>query len=345
MLKCNQGLLLLKRENIFYFSRFTGSKSILFLTQNKKYIFIQEKYYEQVKQQCEGFEIILEKNIDVMEKIKNIALENSIDEILFEEETILLLEYRKLEKIGISLTNGNQLLYNLRMIKSEFELKAIKKSCEIVEKAISSVMSKLKLPMSERELALLLEFEAKKLGADSIDFLIVVSGERGALPHGRPSNKELLPNEFVTIDFGVVYGGYHSDITRTFFLGNTCSDKLKEIYNIVKEAQELGLSLVKEGVSTRFIDKSVREYIKQFNYDKFFVHGLGHGIGIEGHELPYLNETQDYILKENMVITIEPGIYIEGIGGVRIEDTVIVKKDGFVNLTPSSKEFKEIDLC
>lgn len=345
MLKCNQGLLLLKRENIFYFSRFTGSKSILFLTQNKKYIFIQEKYYEQVKQQCEGFEIILEKNIDVMEKIKNIALENSIDEILFEEETISLLEYRKLEKIGISLTNGNQLLYNLRMIKSEFELKAIKKSCEIVEKAISSVMSKLKLPMSERELALLLEFEAKKLGADSIDFLIVVSGERGALPHGRPSNKELLPNEFVTIDFGVVYGGYHSDITRTFFLGNTCSDKLKEIYNIVKEAQELGLSLVKEGVSTRFIDKSVREYIKQFNYDKFFVHGLGHGIGIEGHELPYLNETQDYILKENMVITIEPGIYIEGIGGVRIEDTVIVKKDGFVNLTPSSKEFKEIDLC
>lgn len=345
MLKVNQGLILFKKENIYYISKFTGSKSIVFLTNDKNYIFIQDKYVNQAKEQCKNFEIISTKDINVIEVIKKLSLENAINEIFFEEESISLLQYRELKKLNLILISGDILLSNMRVIKSQDELKLISSSCEIVDKSILSVMKKIKLPITEKELAILLELEVKKLGADSIDFLIVVSGERGALPHGRPSDKELKINELVTIDFGVIYKGYHSDITRTIPLGNKINEELKKIYNIVKEAQELGLSLVKEGANTRYIDNQVREFMKKFGYDKYFVHGLGHGIGIEGHELPYLNENEEYILKENMVITIEPGIYIQGIGGVRIEDTVIVTKTGYINLTPSSKEYKVVELC
>lgn len=345
MFKSNQGLILFKKENIYYISKFTGSKSIVFLTNDKKYIFIQDKYLNQAKEQCKEFQIISVKDIDVMEVIKQLSIENSIDEIYFEEESISLLQYRELERLNIPLISGDTLLSDMRIIKSQDELKLISSSCELVDRSISSVSKKIKLPITEKELALLLELEVKRLGADSIDFLIVVSGERGALPHGRPSEKEIKLNELITIDFGVVYKGYHSDITRTFALGNEINEELKKIYEIVKEAQELGLSLVKEGANTKYIDNEVREFIKRSGYGEYFVHGLGHGVGIEGHELPYLNENEEYILKENMVITIEPGIYIQGIGGVRIEDTVVVTKTGYINLTPSSKEYKEIDLC
>ena len=345
MLKSNQGFILFKKENIFYTSKFTGSKSIVFMTNNKKYIFLQDKYYNQAKEQCKDYEIISIKNIDVMQEISRLSSENLITEILFEEDTISLLQYRELKKLKLPLVDGSNILTKKRAIKSKEELNLIKLSCDIVDKAISSFIGKIKLPMTEKDLALLLEIEAKKLGADSIDFLIVVSGERGALPHGRPSEKYLSLGELITIDFGVVYKGYHSDITRTFALGNNINSKLKTIYEIVKNAQELGLSLIKAGVSTKFIDGEIRKFIDKFGYGEYFVHGLGHGVGIDGHELPFLNETEDYILKENMVITIEPGIYIQEIGGVRIEDTVIVTKTGFINLTPSSKEYKEINLC
>lgn len=345
MLKLNQGLILFKKENIFYISKFTGSKSIVFLTANKKYIFLQDKYLTQAREQCKDFEIISTKNINVMEIISNLSLQSSINEIYFEEESISLLQYCELKKLNLALIPGDTLLTEMRIIKSQDELNLISSSCKIVDNAISSVIEKIKLPMTEKQLSLLLEIEAKKLGADSIDFLIISSGKRGAIPHGRPSEKKLALNEFITIDFGVIYKGYHSDITRTFALGNNIDKELLKIYNIVNKAQNLGLSLVKEGVSTKYIDTEVRKFIKKHGYEKFFIHGLGHGVGIEGHELPYLNEKEEYILKENMVITIEPGIYIQDIGGVRIEDTVIVTKDGYINLTPSSKEYKEINLC
>src|SRR3989338_2098871 len=171
------------------------------------------------------------------------------------------------------------------------------------------------------------------IGVEKISFaLIVASGQNGAKPHARATNKKVAKGELITFDFGCFYNGYASDITRTVALGNV-SDKLAEIYETVKTAQELGCKAVKAGISGSEIDKICRDYISSKGYGEYFLHGTGHGAGMEVHELPYVSASNKEPLPENSVITVEPGIYIEGIGGVRIEDTVAVKKDGSINMS------------
>ena len=239
---------------------------------------------------------------------------------------------------------SEDLVENRRIIKKYDEIEKLKKSCDIAQKAIKRALDEFKINMSEKDLADNIERNAKKLGAEKIDFIIVVSGKRGALPHGRPTDKKIKLGELITIDFGCIYKGYHSDITRTYSVGEV-NLKLKEIYSIVKEAQQLGVSMIKPEINTKDIDKAVREYIKNAGFGECFVHGLGHGIGIEGHEKPFLNEYENSVLKAGMVLTIEPGIYIPELGGVRIEDTVLVTNDNYELLTTISKEFKEVGLC
>ena len=197
--------------------------------------------------------------------------------------------------------------------------------------------------MSEYEVATELEYYMKKLGSERPAFTtIVASGVRGALPHGVATDKLINNGEFVTIDFGAVYKGYHSDITRTFCMG-TANDKQREIYDIVLHAQLLGLQEITPDKSGKEVDFPVRQYIKEAGYGEFFSHGLGHGVGLEIHELPRLSPlSPTKALKENMIVTDEPGIYVPDFGGVRIEDTVLVTANGCQALTQSDKRLIEI---
>lgn len=344
MLKENQGLLVIKKENKFYLSNFTGSGGYLLVTSKKKYILIEGKYEKQAQEQCKEFSIVVLRDKNFLECLREICKKNDIEELIFEEDTVVYSLYKELEKLPFKLVESGNLLENQRVIKKYNEIEILKKSCDIAQKAIEMALDEFTIDMNEKDLADSIERNAKKLGAEKIDFIIVASGKRGALPHGRPTDKKIELGELVTIDFGSIYRGYHSDITRTYAVGKV-SLKLKEIYDIVKEAQQLGVSMIKPEMDTKEIDKVVREYIKNAGYGEYFVHGLGHGVGIEGHEKPFLNEYENNILKAGMVLTIEPGIYIPELGGVRIEDTVLVTNNGYELLTTIPKEFKEIGLC
>ena len=227
----------------------------------------------------------------------------------------------------------------MRLIKKDYEIENIKKATEISDIAFAETIKIVKAGMSEKDVAAHLEYIQRNLGAEDKSFnTIVASGYRSALPHGVASDKKIGNNELVTTDFGAYYNGYVSDVTRTFFVGDKIEDKQREIYNIVLEANLLAIKHVKAGMKGSELDKIARDYIAGKGYGDNFGHGLGHGIGLEIHEAPTVSPLGDIVLEENMLITIEPGIYIEGYGGVRIEDDVIVKKDGCVVLNKTSKE-------
>lgn len=342
MLKPGEGILVSKRENRYYLSNFTGSNGYLLLTENKKYILIEGKYMEQVRIESEDYTPILLKDKNFLLELRKIINNDNIKSLIIESHDISCDFYFDLKSLNIPLILKKTLIENLRVTKNEKEIEKIRNSCIIAEKSIYSVLNCLEKNETEKSIALKIENKAKEYGAEKIDFLIVASGERGAIPHGRPTDKKIKSGELITIDFGVVVNGYHSDITRTFSVNKCKNIELKKIYEVVYQAQKLGLSLVKSGVSSNYIDNMVRKYIENYGYGEYFVHGLGHGIGIQGHEFPIINEFNDILLEENMVITIEPGIYLQNIGGVRIEDTVVVKKDGCEILTKSKKEYLEV---
>lgn len=225
------------------------------------------------------------------------------------------------------------------MIKSDEEIGFIKKAIEISDVAFSEALKIIKEGVSEKEIAGYMEYIQRKLGAEDRSFeTILASGVRSAMPHGVASDKKIQKEEFITMDFGAYYNGYVSDMTRTVYYGNNITEKHKEIYNLVLEAQILGVNSIKEGVMSDEVDKIVRNFLTEKGYGKEFGHGLGHGIGLEIHELPYLSSVTQIELKENMVVTSEPGLYFDGWGGVRIEDDVVVKKDGREVLNKSNKE-------
>lgn len=343
-LKSNESFLITKKENKFYLSNFTGSGGYLLITKEKSYLFLDGKYITQAKSQTSNIEIINIENIKFIDALEELLLTSHINTLLFESTHLTYDFYLQLKTLSVDLSPKSNIVEKIRIIKSDREIDLIKESCIIAETAILRGIKSFKLGMTEQELALNIEYNAKLLGAEAIDFIIVASGENGAQPHIRPTDKKILSTELVTIDFGIVYRGYHSDITRTFPIGGV-SKKLKKIYNIVYKAQELGISLIKPGITTKYIDSRVRNFIEDQGFGDFFIHGLGHGIGINGHEEPFLNKNSETVLKKSMVITIEPGIYIKTLGGVRIEDTVVVTEDGALSLTTLNKEYKEVDIC
>jgi Xaa-Pro aminopeptidase len=225
-----------------------------------------------------------------------------------------------------------------RMAKDDEELALLQKSAELASSSFLSILEDIRPGALERDIALALEFAMKRAGAEekSFDF-IVVSGPRGALPHGKAGDRAVGSGELVTIDFGAVCQGYHSDETVTVAVGAPDS-RQKEIYGIVKDAHDRAMDAVRPGISLKELDAKARGYIEGKGYGKFFGHGLGHGVGLEVHERPVVSFKSEGVVTEGMVFTIEPGIYIPDWGGVRIEDTVIVTSDGCRPLTVVPKE-------
>ena len=236
------------------------------------------------------------------------------------------------------IVDGDEILLDSRLVKTSFELGLIRKAIDIVESGVLKGIETIEEGVSELDIAFISHCHMKRLGADKVyDDLIVASGERAALPHGKASNRSIRYGDVITLDFVASYEGYNGDETRTVFLGNA-DEELKKIYEVVLEALVNAIDTISEGVPARDVDKKARETIEKAGYGKYFLHSTGHGIGLDIHENPRLSSGDETILKEGMVVTVEPGIYLSGLGGVRIEEDVVVKFDGCEILTRNSHE-------
>jgi len=330
--------------NIRYISGFSGSAANIILTKDKNYFITDFRYKTQSKTEVyEDFEVIIYVQNSMM-FLKELIEKESLKKIGFESNFVNYNDTLELKKNfpEVEFIEIDSLIEKIISIKNETEIELTKKAVDISDKTFSELLKIIKPGMTEREVSAEISYLQKKFGADGDSFdAIVASGERSAFPHARPTDKIICNNELLKLDFGCTVQGMKSDITRTIAIGNV-SDECKKIYAIVREAQEIALNKVRAGISVKELDASARDFIKEKGYGENFGHGLGHGLGYDIHEKPSINERTDFILEKNNIITIEPGIYIEGLGGVRIEDDVVVKENGCEILNKSTKEFISI---
>lgn len=326
------------KPSTYYLSGFTGSFSILVLNRDKQFIITDSRYFEQAKQQTK-FQLVEYKNGDLFDNIKSVIEEFKPKTIGLEFQRISHNVFLKInERIKANFIPMDSVIESMRSVKEPQEIENIKKAISISEKAFLRTIELIKEGVTEKEIAAEFEYNMKKLGADGAAFeTIVISGPRTSLPHGRPSNKKIAYGEPITFDFGAIVNGYCADITRTIFFGKP-DDEFKKIYQTVYEAQTLALNGGNANMKGKSVDALARDYITQKGYGKYFGHGLGHGIGLEVHESPRVNSTNEELLPQAAVVTIEPGIYIESKYGVRIEEDVLIKKDSLEKLTNLPRE-------
>lgn len=329
-------LLITKAENVRYMSGFTsGSDAKLLVSMDEEYIITDSRYTEQVGIEAPKWQLIESKPgqseewLDLLKKFEKVGFENSIS----------YKEFIDLQKeLGNKLVAADNIIETLRMIKDEEELINLKKAAQISDEVFQDLSQLIEPGISERYIANQIVYLLKVQGCSKEAFdTIAVAGENAALPHGQPSDYILQTGDMLTMDYGGFYQGYAGDMTRTAAIGYS-TDRFKDYYEKVLMAQKLGVSMVRAGIAAKDIDLAVRNKLNEYGLAKYFAHGTGHGLGLEIHEIPSISPKSDIILQENMVITIEPGIYIKGWGGIRIEDTVIVKKDGCEVITNSNKD-------
>lgn len=333
-------VLITSSQNLRYFSGFSGGEGICLIGKELDCIFVDSRYTVAAKKEAVGFDVIEYKAGTLFDEINSKLWEYSIKVVAFENTEMSVAQFERFRKNinGIEFESLDEDLTKLRMIKTDEEIELIAAAESIGDKAFEEVLPMLRTGISEREVAAELEYRMRKHGADKTSFdTIVVSGVKSSMPHGLPDNKKLESGDFVTMDFGCIYKGYCSDMTRTVVIEKAEEEQTK-IYNTVLKAQKEGLNAIKAGIKGNEADETARRIIDEAGYGKCFGHSLGHGVGLMIHELPNLSPSSEIELRENMVVTCEPGIYIEGYGGVRIEDTVAVTKDGCINLAKSPKE-------
>ncbi len=321
-----------------YVSGFTGTAGAVLITRDQKLFITDFRYVSQAHDQAKGFTIVEHKKTMEEEIAKQIDRLN-IKKLAFESETVTYDKYKLYqERFNTELVGVKGVFENIRVIKTKAEIEVLKQAAQIADATFDHILTFIKPGISELDVANEMEFFMRKEGATSSSFdIIVASGYRSALPHGVASEKIIEHGELVTLDFGALYKGYCSDITRTIAVGEI-SDELKNIYDVVLEAQKRGVAGVKPGMTGEEADKLTRDYITEQGYGKYFGHSTGHGIGLEIHEGPRLAPKNTAVLKENMVVTVEPGIYIPEVGGCRIEDDIVLSASGNDVITTSPKE-------
>ncbi len=336
-------LLVTKRENIRYLSGFTGSSGVIVITSNSASFITDFRYTEQANDQVKGYDII-ELDTSLIKSVADVVSRESIKRLGIEQDAMTVGQYRTYEKeVDVQLIETSGIVEKLRLIKDESEIKIMKEAAAIADAAYTHIQTFIRPGRTEREVANELEMFMRSKGADSSSFdIIVASGLRSALPHGVASDKVIQTGELVTLDFGAYYKGYCSDITRTLAIGPV-SDELRQIYDTVLRAQLAGVEGIRAGITGIEADALTRDIIKEAGYGEYFGHSTGHGLGMEVHEAPGLSFRSDTVLEPGMVVTIEPGIYINGVGGCRIEDDVVITEDGCYLLTQSPKELITIE--
>ena len=332
--------LVTKLSNVFYLSNFTGSNGQILITKNKNFFLTDSRYDEQSRNEVKKeYNIVIYKKLK--EQLKEIINKEKISKIGFESQHLTYNEYLEFKSfLDIELIPVRNVFENLRNKKKQNEISKIKKAIYIAEKSLENIREKLfDKKITEKEFAFILEYEMIKNGADEKSFpVIVASGVRSSIVHGVASNKKIDTKSLVLIDFGAKYRGYCSDKTVTLIFDKKNSE-IKKIFNIVKDAKNFAIDKIKPGEKTKNIDKIARDYISKKGFGKFFMHSLGHGVGIDVHEKPTISPLSEEIIEEKTVFTIEPGIYIQGKFGIRLEDMVYVNKTGAEVLTTLSEDF------
>jgi Xaa-Pro aminopeptidase len=337
-------LLVLRPENRRYISGFTGSAGFLLITASEAVLFTDFRYVEQASEQAPHFRLVEYKTPN--EVLRDELIKLGVKQLGFEQDFVTYAQHQAFVDVlaDIELVPTHGLVEELRAVKDESELAIIRQAARIADDAFAHICNSLRPGLTEREVAMELEMFMRKAGAKSSSFdIIVASGKRSSLPHGVASDKILESGDFVTLDFGAYYQGYCSDLTRTVVLGKP-SDKQREIYEIVLEAQGHALANIKPGMTGAEADRLARDIIEAKGYGQYFGHGLGHGLGLVVHETPSLSfRGEHHVLKPGNVVTVEPGIYLPDFGGVRIEDDIVLTESGNEVLTRSPKELLIIE--
>ena len=334
--------LVINPKNIFYLTKFTG-EGILLLTPEQKCLITDSRYTEQAKQETSDCQIIIQNmnHSDAQtESLCKLISELKIKELGFESDMLTFDLYHKYQDYFplIKLYPFKNIIEKIRMVKDYKEIDILKKSAKIATKSFLQTIVSIQSDISETSIASLLNCNMRKNGAKKEAFdLIVTSGERGTLIHGEPSSKKIKDEELIIIDFGAVYEMYYSDCTRSFVLDKATYDQ-KKIFDIIKKTQTETLQQVRPGIRCCDLDKYARNIIEDSGYGEYFNHSLGHGVGLDIHEFPRLSFTDETVLQPGMVVTIEPGIYVPKVGGVRIEDTVVITEKGCEIITVLPKE-------
>ena len=328
-----------------YSTGFSSSAGVVFITKEKSYFLIDARYYEHASQQAQGVEVQL--LTDSRKQLYSMIEEHGIRTISIESKYVTVNElndYRKL--FGTLDIDDSDWLSNtlekMRIIKSEDEVQKVEAAQRIAEAAFSKLLGQLRVGMTEKQVSSVLDFFMMDMGADGLSFdTIAASGINSACPHAVPTDKQLQKGEFLTLDFGAVVDGYHSDMTRTVVIGEA-DEEMKNVYNAVWSANTDAMKAVRADITGKVVDSVARTTLSAWGYEEYFTHGLGHGVGLEVHEAPTVSAKSPYTLHEGMIITIEPGVYIPGKFGVRIEDMVLVTADGFRQLSNVQKTLVKI---
>ena len=326
-------------RNIRYLCGFSGTEGALLISRDTAWFLCDSRYTAQAAEEVQGAEIMECAPIRI-DTVAALADEFGLDRIGFEAAHTNVSAFRRMsEKLtGIELVELGASLDEIRICKDRAEIELLSSVAELSSHALTEVLGSIKPGVREVDIALALELAMRRRGAEGKAFdFIVASGVRGAMPHGRASEKIIQSGELVTIDFGALKDGYHSDETVTVACGKP-GTREQEIHSIVRTAHDLAIDGVRPGISCKDLDEIARSYIRDKGFGDYFGHGLGHGVGLEIHEMPTLSPRSTAVLEEGMVITIEPGIYIPGFGGVRIEDTVVVTGNGCHVITGADKQ-------
>jgi Xaa-Pro aminopeptidase len=333
------GVLIKSKTVKKYLDTLTGSGCKILITREKGYLILDGRYITEAKEKEKDLEIVLSDSGGYLKSVKEILDKHNYNSLAVEGNSMLIDEYIKIKETIDKVHILKDELNMLRIIKEKEEIAVIKEACKLTDEIFYKVIDKIKIGMNEHEISALIQYYGISMGASRMSFeTIVATGKRSAMPHGRPTERKIKAHEPILLDFGIEYKNYQSDMTRTVFIGEP-TDKMRDVYEVVLKAQTSGVKRIKTGTKAKEVDKIARDIIKNHGYGEYFNHGLGHGIGIgDGEEYPILNEKSDTVLEEGMIMSCEPGIYIPDLGGVRIEDDVLIENGVGVPLNHASKE-------
>ncbi|MDR6982306.1 Xaa-Pro aminopeptidase/Xaa-Pro dipeptidase [Rheinheimera pacifica] len=340
-----QALLLTEPLNIRYLSGFSGSSASLLLTAERQFLLTDYRYTEQAQAECAGFDIICRDRSaqSLGQCIASLLQPTAVSRLHLEYGHLSVELFMQLQHdLAITLSPATNLPEQLRACKDPHELKCLRRAAAIADEALAWLLPQLQIGMTERQAADLLQQKVYALGADELAFpTILLSGERSALPHGRPGQRCFKQGDWLLLDFGARVEGYRSDMTRTVVLGQASAEQ-QQFYHTVQAAQQAALAAVKPGISGHRLDQIAQAVLIASPYAAYVGEGLGHGVGLALHEYPLMRRGCQVVLQPGMVITIEPGLYKPGFGGVRIEDDIVLTRDGYELLTQSPRQLLQL---
>jgi len=325
--------------HVRYLTGFSGSNGLAFVTGRKQWFFSDGRYSRQSREEVKGFKRVISGH-GLFQELRNTVRIGAGSRIGFDRRYLTVVEMQNLRLLfpKVRFISADSVVDVLASVKDSSEIESMKKAISITEKVFRQILKTIKAGISELDIAAEIAYLHRKNGADADAFEpIVASGDRGSLPHARATAKKIRNGELVTLDFGCRYNGYHSDLTRTVSVGRISPER-RRLYTVVRDAQQLALDAARDGMTGKELDGVARRHIKEKKLGRFFPHSLGHGLGLQVHESPRVSSLSSDILAPGNVITIEPGVYVPGVGGVRIEDDILIRPGGHELLTTIPKE-------